>query len=154
MAPYDHEKLGLHSKGVIPALLGLGCSVPATTATRILPTTRQRIVVISMLVFIPCSSRATIVFGIAGRINGAIAALGIYALGFIIFIIAAIVARIISKAIKADEDAVLIEDVPPITEAENKYSSGKGMAKTQRIHLNSDTSYCSGSSGLRCTGVL
>ncbi|MCE4613990.1 MAG: ferrous iron transport protein B [Desulfurococcales archaeon] len=105
------RKLGLHSKGVIPALLGLGCSVPATTATRILPTTRQRIVVISMLAFIPCSSRATIVFGIAGRINGALAALGIYAIGFIL---AGIIARIISKAAKADQDAVLIEDVPPL----------------------------------------
>ncbi|MCE4606281.1 MAG: ferrous iron transport protein B [Desulfurococcales archaeon] len=124
------KKLGLHSKGVIPALLGLGCSVPATTATRILPTTRQRIVVISMLAFIPCSSRATIVFGIAGRINGAVAALGIYALGFIL---AAIVARIVSKAIKADEDAVLIEDVPPLRKPKTSIVAEKAWQRLREF---------------------
>ena len=105
------KKIGIHPKGVIPALLGLGCSVPATTATRILPSTRQRIAVISMLAFIPCSSRATIVFGIAGRIAGAPAALGIYALGFLL---AALIAKIIAKTLRAEEDAVLVEDIPPL----------------------------------------
>jgi ferrous iron transport protein B len=105
------KKLGLYPKGVIPALLGLGCSVPATTATRILPSMRQRIVVIAMLAFIPCSSRATIVFGVAGRIGGAIVALSIYLFGLLL---ASIIAKIISKATGAEEDAVLIEDIPPL----------------------------------------
>lgn len=105
------KKMGIHPKGVIPALLGLGCSVPATTATRILPSTRQRLAVISMLAFIPCSSRATIVFGIAGRVAGALAALGIYALGFLL---ASIVAKTMSRALRAEQDAILIEDIPPL----------------------------------------
>ena len=124
------KKLGLHSKGLIPALLGLGCSVPATTATRILPTIRQRIVVISMLAFIPCSSRASIVFGVAGRTNGALAALGIYALGFVV---AAIVARIVSKAIKADEDAVLIEDVPPLRKPKTSIVAEKAWQRLREF---------------------
>jgi ferrous iron transport protein B len=105
------KRIGIHPKGIIPALLGLGCSVPATTATRILPSIRQRLVVASMLAFIPCSSRATIVFGITGRISGALAALSIYALGFTI---AAIIAKLLSKILRAEEDAILIEDVPPL----------------------------------------
>ena len=105
------KKLGLQPKAFIPALLGLGCSVPAITSTRILPTRRQRVAITAMLAFIPCSSRATVVFGIAGRTAGALAALFIYLQGFALALIAA---WLVSRIIKAYEDAVMIEDIPLI----------------------------------------
>ncbi|WP_317895696.1 ferrous iron transport protein B [Pyrofollis japonicus] len=105
------KKIGLYSKGIIPVLLGLGCSVPAITGTRILPSTRQRIVAISMLAFVPCSSRASIIFGIAGRFLGALAPIAIYLAGFTI---ALIIAKIVAKATRAEEEAILVEDIPPL----------------------------------------
>jgi len=105
------KKIGLHSKGVIPVLLGLGCSVPATIGTRILPGRKQKVVAISMLAFIPCSSRASIVFGVAGRILGPQYSLAVYLLGFTL---AVVIGYVISKALKAGEEAVLIEDIPPM----------------------------------------
>jgi len=105
------KKIGLHSKGVIPVLLGLGCSVPATIGTRVLPGRKQKIVAISMLAFIPCSSRASIVFGVAGRVLGPQYSLAIYLLGFTLAIL---VGYAISKALRAGEEAILIEDIPPM----------------------------------------
>ena len=105
------KKIGLHSKGVIPVLLGLGCSVPATIGTRILPGRKQKIVAISMLAFIPCSSRASIVFGVAGRVLGPQYSLAIYFLGFLLAIV---VGYVIAKVLRAGEEAILIEDIPPI----------------------------------------
>ena len=105
------KRIGIHSKAVIPILLGLGCSVPATKASRIVPGRKQRIIVISALAFIPCSSRAAIIFGVAGRFLGAWAALTIYALGFILAIL---VSKAFSKLIRAYEETILVEDVPPL----------------------------------------
>ena len=105
------KKIGLHSKGVIPVLLGLGCSVPATIGTRILPSRKQKAVAISMLAFVPCSSRASVVFGVAGRFLGPMYSLSIYLLGFTL---AVIVGYAVSKVLKAGEEAVLIEDIPPM----------------------------------------
>jgi ferrous iron transport protein B len=105
------KRLGLHPKGVIPILLGLGCSVPATKATRIQPGVKQRIVAIAALAFVPCSSRASIIFGVAGRSLGAWAPIAIYVLGFTIAII---VIYFLSKLIRAYEETILIEDIPPL----------------------------------------
>ena len=103
--------LGLHSKGVIPLLLGMGCSVPATKSTRILPGVKQRIVTIAALAFIPCSSRASIIFGVAGRMLGIWAPIVIYIIGFSL---ATLVIYIVSEVIGAREEAILIEDIPPL----------------------------------------
>jgi ferrous iron transport protein B len=114
MVAWLHEftrSIGLYSKAVIPILLGLGCSVPATTATRILPGRRQRVIAIAALAFVPCSSRASIIFGVAGRELGAWAPVAIYLLGFTLAIL---VAWALSKLLRAWEEALLVEDLPPL----------------------------------------
>ena len=105
------KRLGLYSKGLIPVLLGLGCSVPATTATRILPGRRQRILAVAALAFVPCSSRASIIFGVAGRSLGVWAPIAVYLLGFTL---ALLVVRILAGILGAWEEATLIEDLPPL----------------------------------------
>ena len=67
---YMH-KIGLHGKAIIPMMLGIGCSVPAITSTRMLNTRRERLITAILLSgFIPCSSRIAIIFGIAGHYLG------------------------------------------------------------------------------------
>jgi ferrous iron transport protein B len=52
------KKIGLSGRGVIPLVLGLGCSTMATLVTRTLPTRRERIIAIMLLsVAIPCSAQ-------------------------------------------------------------------------------------------------
>ncbi len=105
------KRIGLHSKGIVPILLGMGCSVPATRATRILPSINQRMVAIAAIAFVPCSSRASIIFGVAGRSLGPLAPIAIYMIGFVLAII---VAKIVSSIIKTNKEAILIEDIPPL----------------------------------------
>lgn len=105
------RRLGLHGKAFIPMMVGLGCSVPATIAARVLPGMGQRIAAIAALAFIPCSSRSSIVFGVAGRVAGIAAALGVYALGFAL---ALLVASLTARLLGGGEEALLVEDVPPL----------------------------------------
>jgi ferrous iron transport protein B len=105
------RKLGLHPKGVIPMLLGLGCSVPATRSSRIMPGPRQKILVIAALAFIPCSSRASIIFGVAGRTLGSLIPIMVYIVGFVI---ALAVITVLARILKAREEAILVEDIPPL----------------------------------------
>ncbi|MBN1901636.1 ferrous iron transport protein B [Candidatus Sumerlaeota bacterium] len=64
------KKLGLPGKSFIPLALGLGCTVPATRATRILSSSSDSIYTTALLAFVPCSSRIAIIMGIVGFYGG------------------------------------------------------------------------------------
>jgi ferrous iron transport protein B len=57
------RRLNLPGQAIIPMLLGMGCTVPATAATRILESRTDRMRVIALLTVIPCSSRTAIILG-------------------------------------------------------------------------------------------
>lgn len=54
------HKLGLHGKSFIPMLIGLGCTVPAILATRMLENKRDRFTTILVTPFVSCGARLTI----------------------------------------------------------------------------------------------
>ncbi len=62
--------LRLPGKSFIPLALGLGCTVPATRASRILATKEARFYTASLFAFVPCSSRMAIIMGIGGFYGG------------------------------------------------------------------------------------
>ncbi|MCK4456788.1 MAG: ferrous iron transport protein B [Thermoplasmata archaeon] len=64
------RKLGLHGKSFIPLTLGLGCTAPATRATRILSSKKEQFHCASLLACVPCSSRIAIIMGIVGFYGG------------------------------------------------------------------------------------
>ena len=78
------HRIGLHGKAVIPAVLGYGCNVPAVMATRILESPRDRLIASLIAAMVPCAARMTIIFGLVGATMGGSAALGIYALNFLV----------------------------------------------------------------------
>ena len=80
------RRLNLPGQAVVPMLLGMGCTVPATTATRILESRADRVRVIALFTVIPCSSRTAIILGVVGHFAGIVPALGIYAIAFILMI--------------------------------------------------------------------
>lgn len=80
------RKMNLPGQAIIPMLLGMGCTVPATTATRILEARADRIKVTTLFAMIPCSSRIAIIFGVVGHFAGILPALGIFLVGLLMIL--------------------------------------------------------------------
>jgi ferrous iron transport protein B len=80
------RRLNLPGQAIIPMLLGMGCTVPATAATRILESRADRMRVIALFTVIPCSSRTAIILGVVGHFAGILPALGIYMISLILMI--------------------------------------------------------------------
>ena len=93
----------MDGKAFIPLLTGIGCTVPAYMATRILPNKHQRFLANTMLSFIPCSAKNTVFAlfcsGLLGGFYGSLALYSIYVFGFIFGLI---VIKIISLFVKQD----------------------------------------------------
>ena len=71
------HRLGMHGLAIIPTLLGFGCNVPGTLATRILESRRQRFIAATLMaVAVPCMAQTAMVFALLGPYG--ISALGIY----------------------------------------------------------------------------
>lgn len=57
------HRFGLHGKAVVPMLSSAGCNVPAIMGTRVLSTSRERLIACTMIVLIPCSARTAVIIG-------------------------------------------------------------------------------------------
>lgn len=77
--PFMH-RLGLHGRAVIPLVAGAGCNVPAIMGTRVLATTRERILASTLVCLVPCSARTAVIAGAVSRYVGPWAAVSIYLL--------------------------------------------------------------------------
>jgi ferrous iron transport protein B len=100
------KKIGLPGKSFVPLILGLGCTVPAIKATRILSSKKEQFHAASMLAFVPCSSRIAIIMGIVGFYGG----VGLALLVFITLITSGLVwALIIKKILSTEENPLLLE---------------------------------------------
>jgi len=75
--PFMH-RLGLHGRAVIPLVAGAGCNVPAIMGTRVLATTRERILASTLVCLVPCSARTAVIAGAVSKYVGWEAAVGIY----------------------------------------------------------------------------
>ena len=76
------KKMGLPGKSFIPLALGLGCTAPATRATRVLASEKEQFYTASLFAFIPCSSRIAIIMGIVGFYGGMKLALSVFVTSF------------------------------------------------------------------------
>ena len=86
--------LNLPGNAVIPMLLGMGCTVPATNATRILESRAERLKVVALFTVIPCSSRTAIILGVVGHFAGLLPALGIYLLSALLIVAIGLTSRL------------------------------------------------------------
>ncbi|MCK4238286.1 MAG: ferrous iron transporter B, partial [Candidatus Lokiarchaeota archaeon] len=89
---------GLPSKSFITMILGVGCTVPAITSTRIIHQKSDRLKTAFLLAFIPCSSRIGIIMGVIGFYGGFIIALATFGTIFIAMMIWAFIMKWIMKA--------------------------------------------------------
>jgi ferrous iron transport protein B len=104
------HRFGLHGKSAIPLMMGLGCTVPAVMSARNMENSRDRLLVMLVVPFIPCSARSMVILALAGKYLGAWAVILIYAAGVAM---ALMVSLLISKLSRRAE-AGFIMDVPPL----------------------------------------
>ncbi|MDR0778930.1 MAG: ferrous iron transport protein B [Methanomassiliicoccaceae archaeon] len=89
------HRLGLHGGAFIPMMVGIGCSVPAILATRVVASKRERLILSTIIVMaIPCSAQLAIIMGATGKYAGILAAFVIFLmLSAMIFIIGILMNR-------------------------------------------------------------
>jgi ferrous iron transport protein B len=78
------HRIGLHGRAVIPFVLGYGCTVPAILSTRMLESPRDRFLAATLVNFIPCAARSTVIFALVGFALGPLPALGLYVLNLFV----------------------------------------------------------------------
>jgi len=103
------RKLGLSGKSFIPLALGLGCTVPATRATRVLSSKKQQFHAASLLAFVPCSSRTAIIMGIVGYFGGLKLAISV----FITLLVAGLIWALGIKTLFRVKSEPLLLELPP-----------------------------------------
>jgi len=103
------NKLGLPGKSFIPLALGLGCTAPATSATRVLASKEEQFTTASLFAFVPCSSRIAIIMGIVGFYGGITLAVSVFVTSFVAGLIWAFG---IKRIIRIKSEPLLLE-LPP-----------------------------------------
>ena len=100
--------LGLHGGVAVPFLLGLGCNVPALSATAAVTTGRERMIASMLVTFVPCSARSAVILALAGKYLGG---LGIFAIFMITLVVIAIIGQILSRHFR-DVGPGQIQEIP------------------------------------------
>jgi len=99
------HRIGLHGYAVVPMILGLGCNVPAITATRILETDKQRFMMMTLIaIFIPCGAQLGIMLAVIPESVGLVIFTLLF--GFALF------GFFFSRLLPGENPEILI-DVPP-----------------------------------------
>lgn len=105
-------KLGLSGRSFIPMLLGFGCSVPAIMASRTLENKRDRFKTMLITPFMSCSARLPIYILLSEMFfadNAMLIAYSMYLLGLIVAIL---VAFIIHKMDRNENENMLLIELP------------------------------------------
>lgn len=103
------HRIGLHGKSVIPLVLGYGCNVPALMGTRILETTRDRVITALLVPLTACSARTVVILALVAGYLGPLWALGVYVLNILV---TAVVGRVLSAVVPGHAPGLLM-DIPP-----------------------------------------
>ena len=90
------RKIGLSGRSIVPLLIGFGCTVPAVMSTRTMPSERDRKMTILLTPFMSCTAKLPI-YGFFVSVffpgRGALIMTGLYLLGIVTGILAALLYR-------------------------------------------------------------
>ena len=104
---------GLSGKSFIPALTGIGCSIPGIMATRTIESERDRRITAMTVPFMPCGAKLPIIAMIAGALfsqNGFVAIFA-YVMGIACMLMSGIILKKFRKL--AGKPAPFIMELPP-----------------------------------------
>jgi len=103
------HKIGLHGLSIIPMLLGFGCNVPGTMATRILETRKEKFIVATLIaITVPCMAMQAMLFGLLG-------AYGVKGVGIVfltLFVVWLVLGMILKRTVRGRSPELLLE-IPP-----------------------------------------
>ncbi len=105
-------KLGLSGRAFIPMLLGFGCTVPAVMASRALEDKRDRLKTILITPFMSCSAKLPVYVMLSEIFFAEYALVAAYSMYLIGFVVALIVAYIMSKTEKNKNTNDLLIELP------------------------------------------
>ena len=103
------RKVGLPDKSFIPLALGLGCTVPAITATRVLSDKKEQFYTATFFSFVPCSSRMAIIMGIVGFYGNIFLAISV----FLTLLTAGLIWAFVMKNLVHIKTEPLLLELPP-----------------------------------------
>jgi Fe2+ transport system protein B len=106
LADRSMHRFGMHGQGIIPLVLGFGCSVPALMSVRLLATRRERIIASVLVTMIPCSARTVVISGIVASFIGLAAAFSVYGIVFLLVFATGIV---LSKVTPGQQFGMILE---------------------------------------------
>lgn len=103
------HRLGMHGMSIIPMMLGLGCSVPAAMATRMMDTKRERFIAATLIaIAIPCMSQIAMVVGLVGK-HGTT---GLWIIFITLFTVWIVLGVILNKMLRGESTEMFLE-IPP-----------------------------------------
>ena len=102
--------VGLNGRAVIPLILGFGCVTMAAITTRLLGTSRERLIAITLLaITIPCSAQLGVIIGLLAPLGGSFTAMYL----LVILTTFVIVGFGLNKVLPGKSSDLLI-DLPPL----------------------------------------
>ncbi len=117
------HKMGLHGKSFIPLIMGFGCNVPATMATRTIESRRSRLITMLILPMMSCSARLPIYIMIIGTFFAhqyrSTVMISLYLIGIAM---AVLMSRLFSRFLIKGEDTPFVMELPPY-----RFPTGKAI---------------------------
>ena len=121
------RRMGLNGKAVLPMVLGLGCDTMATLTTRILETTKERVIVTILLALgVPCSAQLGVIMAMLGRLSLASAMVWLAVTLGTIFLVGYLSAKVVRG-----ETSDFIIEIPPMRMPRASNIAIKVLARTE-----------------------
>ena len=105
--------IGLHGRSFIPLMMGFGCNVPAVMATRTIENRNARMITILINPLMSCNARLPIYLLLAGIFFPKNAGLVIFCIYLGGVLLAALMAKIFSKALFNSDETPFVMELPP-----------------------------------------
>ena len=121
--------LGLHGGVAVPFLLGLGCNVPALSATATATKGRERLIASVLVTFVPCSARSAVILALAGKYLGG---LGIFAIFIITMAVISVMGHLLSRHFK-ESGPGQIQEIPAYALPQWRTMLSKAWNRTRDI---------------------
>jgi len=104
--------MGLHGKSFLPLFVGFGCNVPAVMGTRILESSRARLLTILLAPLVPCTARMAVVAFVAPVFFGASATAVSWGLICLNLIVLALSGLLLNKLLFKGQRVAFIMELP------------------------------------------
>ncbi|MFZ0531420.1 MAG: ferrous iron transport protein B [Propionicimonas sp.] len=93
------RSIGLPGRAFLPLIVGFGCNVPAISATRILPSSRQRILTALLVPFTSCTARLTVFVMLGSVFFGPFAGTAVFAMYLISILLVVLTGLVLRRTL-------------------------------------------------------